>query len=175
MKRFILLIIVPLFLIACNKDIKSALNMPNAENIHKTVNIKGEWKYEIVIYSPSLIERMPVKLTMIYSFKDGEYTTAISCFGVVNGICRGTYTESDEKIKLNFPTDFFDFLEGKWSKIPKSLINYLWEYASYESLPIETASYFFKDKNTLVLTIEDSDKQFELKRCSGTYLNKIIN
>lgn len=175
MKRLILaLVFIPLIFISCNKDIKSILNMPNAENIHKIGNIKGEWKYEI----KETIEGMPVKLTMLFSFKDGEYITAISLFGAVNSICRGIYTESGEEIKLNFPKDFFDLLEGKWSKIPKSLINDILEYDSYNSLPIEntiSASFFFKNKNTLVLTIDDADEQIELKRCSGTYLNKIIN
>ncbi|MDD6486840.1 MAG: hypothetical protein PUF61_07860 [Spirochaetales bacterium] len=144
-------------------------------NIHKTGNIagiEGEWKYEI----KETREGMPVKLTMLFSFKDGEYIIAISLIGAVNSICRGTYTESGEEIKLNFPKDFFDLLEGKWSKIPKSLINDILEYDSYNSLPIEntiSASFFFKDKNTLVLT-DDTGVQTELKRCSNSYINKII-
>lgn len=151
------------------------LRIPN-NSIHKTSNItgiEGEWKCE----EPLKEFGYNVKATIIFSFRDGEYTIAYSIFGAMNGIFRGKYTESDEEIKLNFPKGGFDFFKGEWCEIPKSLINDFWKYDSYNSLSSNnsfSASYFFKDKNTLVLTFEDADESIELKRCSGSYINKII-
>ena len=94
MKRFVLLIIiVPLFLISCSKDIKRALNMPNGENLTENNRVQANDKIKRnrngrVIYCKDRAgnEKWYDSDGKLTHSKDSNGNEDYSIFAVLNGL-----------------------------------------------------------------------------------------